>query len=826
MKRVKILLVLLVAALVALTAAACASPTQSGDYKYNTNLIDYKAECDADTVIDGRLTEERWKDLAWQSHILSDVSVRVTTSFSDTGVYVAAIVKDTNLFYNAPYSLERNSGIRIYIAREDDYELKERVTAYFDVGNTPFKTGVYKCAYCVTVQGERVNTRRSEGFTLEAYFPWEELKLEEKPENVRLTWYYNVKKNAGASPTSVYAGLTDGAHLGKFWSFGENGYLEGGDDDSMFGDSIDGLSKSAEWKEIHEKDGSVTLNSNASGQRVANPGGRYVFFKRAAAESYMFSGVIKPNYIDGMGADIASGAPRLGIMAAFDSFNGMAGAYIDYRTSFIDTNRVTFGPQTLYNGIWDRGGSGEWFDSNNSLDAQVIDRLGINMREGLPFTVVKNGARIYYFLGRGDNCYFIKAEEQTLIEGEVTFGFYSYGADVNITEIEYSVLNDFDGDSSVVNQSVKDILKDKSVYNVKVNQATSGGGYIQSDSVAERYGNGFSITVNQNSNKKVLSSLKVKIGDADEVEYISTIDAEMTNGVFTFDGFNDDVVITPTFSDAECLTFSGTVILDGKALSSGTVFAEDKNRGSRRYTVAVSDGKFSDELPKGEYRATFYAPFSSTVYADVNLTTANATQQAALTSLPVGGEVYVGNNKLESSIAWITRPGGKIVKPMSTSQSACVWFRNSGNDTDFIASAVMEILSATDSDPNGGLVISDGSTKIEISLLHDGYRINNGDWASRHQKRAEGTLRVVDIRNAGAKVKIILEKRGTEYKLYGANPDGSNQKLLHTFYGSLKATQSEGNGAEWTVPTGKVAVGLSFRNGAEVAYSDFEYTAL
>ena len=79
----KILLIFMVALLSFTVLAACSGNNHPGDdYDYPSEINTLKAECDADTVIDGRLTESRWQNLEWMEHTVPDVSIRVATSFS------------------------------------------------------------------------------------------------------------------------------------------------------------------------------------------------------------------------------------------------------------------------------------------------------------------------------------------------------------------------------------------------------------------------------------------------------------------------------------------------------------------------------------------------------------------------------------------------------------------------------------------------------------------------------------------------------------------------------------------------------------------------
>ena len=135
----------------------------------------------------------------------------------------------------------------------------------------------------------------------------------------------------------------------------------------------------------------------------------------------------------------------------------------------------------------------------------------------------------------------------------------------------------------------------------------------------------------------------------------------------------------------------------------------------------------------------------------------------------------------------------------------------------------MSVKLGSDSDPNGGLVVSDGTNTICIFILNNGYRLYMiNDFDGRYQVRnLSGIANLIT-----EDVMVTLEKRGGTYYLYADSADSGSDRantLLGSFSGDIKSTNNSSK--SFTMPSGKVAVGLSFRNGATVTYYDMSYTA-
>lgn len=802
---------------------ACANETPSDDkYEYSGSLTTLKAQYDEDTVIDGRLTEDRWQGLEWIQHKVPEISIKVTASFSEKGFYVGAIIKDRNIVYNMPYAGEDNSGLRIYVAPMDDYELKNRITAYFDAGNTPFLTGAYVHSSFVTVQGEGVNTNRSEGMTLECFFPWKELGLEEKPENIRLTFCYNQKLTGGLSGRGkkIYPALSDGTKLGKYFIFGENGYAEADAEDAVLGDSVFGYSKSTDWKEIREADGSLTLKSNYTGQRLSDPAGRYIFFRNVYARSYIFSGVLKPNIDPVQGAGIDNSTPRLGIIAGFDPTYGMTGAYFDLRKQYLDTGRIAFGHMNYFFEKWDIASVSQYkFDNLNKEDAEITGKLNANYTNGIPFTVIKDGAMIYYFLGKGNSCYLAYIDKQDYMGGDTAFGFYSFAADVDITDIEFQILDGIDGEGTA-NLSVDELAAKYNVY--RINVMPSNNGYVSTDVYGGKYGTGFNLSVAPYSSDYVLSSLIIETADGAQEEYVDEIDANMKDGLYYIGNVTGDITIKPQFEKADTAVVSGKVTVEGAGNEDCEIILESVNHKSRVYKTNSVAGMYNIRVPMDKYKVYYIGKYcSSQVYeADIY---SDWTKDVTVLRLAVGGNVTVNGKTLSSATGWNTETGGKVVKPETTDHNSILWFRESGADENFAVTASLSVKLGSDSDPNGGFVISDGSNTICISILNNGYRVYSAnDFDGRYQVRnVSGMANLLT-----GDVTITLKKQGATYYLYADYPDnvtGEATKLIGSFGGTLTSTNNPAK--SFTMPSGDVAVGLSFRTGATVTYYDMAYSA-
>lgn len=83
---------------------------------------------------------------------------------------------------------------------------------------------------------------------------------------------------------------------------------------------------------------------------------------------------------------------------------------------------------------------------------------------------------IYYFLGKGNSCYLAYIDKQDYMGGDTAFGFYSFAADVDITDIEFQILDGIDGEGTA-NLSMDELAAKYNVYRINVMPSNNGYGF-------------------------------------------------------------------------------------------------------------------------------------------------------------------------------------------------------------------------------------------------------------------------------------------------------------------------------------------------------------
>ena len=109
-----------------LAAAACAGKEDntSGlaaelagtDYEYTYDRPFYSTPDDFMTI-DGVFDEEEWENCVWMQTTQFDVTYRITTLFTQKGIYVAAYAEDRNIVFNGRNNFINNSSFEIQIVK-------------------------------------------------------------------------------------------------------------------------------------------------------------------------------------------------------------------------------------------------------------------------------------------------------------------------------------------------------------------------------------------------------------------------------------------------------------------------------------------------------------------------------------------------------------------------------------------------------------------------------------------------------------------------------------------------------------------------------------
>lgn len=252
------------------------------------------------------------------------------------------------------------------------------------------------------------------------------------------------------------------------------------------------------------------------------------------------------------------------------------------------------------------------------------------------------------------------------------------------------------------------------------------------------------------------------------------------------------------------------------------------------YTASANaSGKYSMSLPKGEYVITVRAAGCKTMTAEGTVTVGaeGATADVALTEAEIGGKVVVNGVTLVSSAGWDYSRGGDLIvsDPSDNGDEEAAWLNGLGAAENFKVTAVFEYTGGSDADPSGGFVIGDGKAVYAVYALGNdagygsGIRLYEADTiGNRYQKRDKTSEQ---IRFTGGKVIMTFVKKGNVYSLYGdMYEEGMTE--AKTLRGTLEAgktiTCTTGSG-EFVLPSGEVAVGLSFRKGSSCTVQVLNY---
>lgn len=202
----KIFLTVFVLGLSCLAAAACHAKVEEDDKEYTyTNPDPGLAQTDPGMTVDGNLDEEIWDDVRWLESYYGDVepgiTVKTTGWLGEEGVYFAAEVDDTVLAVNDKRYAYNNSGIEFRLASPDARGIGGNGFEFtIDAGGRASLSRHYAQSwipmhvekeiaprYAAQGIGADIMTDGCTGYTVELFVPYEILKLEEKPEYIRMT---------------------------------------------------------------------------------------------------------------------------------------------------------------------------------------------------------------------------------------------------------------------------------------------------------------------------------------------------------------------------------------------------------------------------------------------------------------------------------------------------------------------------------------------------------------------------------------------------------------------------------------------------------------
>lgn len=817
MKRLLICFSLIVCAAL-FFAAGCAAGDAEGsfkdvDYNYEQNTL--KAVPDADMKIDGDLSEEKWQGLHWvENHdTASGVNFRFTMFFSDTGLYFAAVSEDWRVYYASEYAGTKNSGFNVYIARGDDYDLQDRFYVTFDCGNTPYTHGMYSYASHVTTQGGEYNSGDCTGMTLEAYVPWKEFGYESAPEKMRAVCSYVLVSGIGSSATTrnIWPGYSNGSNYAKYYEFDETGYTSEDAPDAVLGDSKTNFAKSSDW-DLSRSDENI-YSSNKSGQTEVGWGQGYIFFRDIYSDDYLISATFYPDRDESGSCGVDATNPKAGLLVGYNKFC-FSGLLINMNSSYLKNGTLSISSAFSQNG--------------STADTVVYTGSVDNFDDGVTLSCVKSGTTFFYFLGEGDGAELIYMEEIPLLGGESEPGIQTQSCNVTIKNAKGTAYEDG-------SPELTEFLNAADIYLISVEEPNYG--IVSAETYAVKKGGDLELTVRPSTGYNKLVKFEISENGEDYDDFTDEIKRDLDDGIYTYKNVTSNLFIRAEFTklgNEEVGRLSGSVTQGGAPVSGAEIIAVGAADKSMYYTASANaSGKYSMSLPKGEYVITVRAAGCKTMTAEGTVTVGaeGATADVTLTEAEIGGKVVVNGVTLVSSAGWDYSRGGDLIvsDPSDNGDEEAAWLNGLGAAENFKVTAVFEYTGGSDADPSGGFVIGDGKAVYAVYALGNdagygsGIRLYEADTiGNRYQKRDKTSEQ---IRFTGGKVIMTFVKKGNVYSLYGdMYEEGMTE--AKTLRGTLEAgktiTCTTGSG-EFVLPSGEVAVGISFRKGSSCTVQVLHY---
>lgn len=351
----------------------------------------------------------------------------------------------------------------------------------------------------------------------------------------------------------------------------------------------------------------------------------------------------------------------------------------------------------------------------------------------------------------------------------------------------------------------------------RVTVTAAGGGRATADPIAVTDGGKTDVTFTAAGGAYEMTHFYVNDADV-----IADVKANAADGVYTIDNVTEDLDVRIEYAGAETSAVAmNFTTSDGGRYDLVTVYAEHETDKSKYYTFMTANTALPVALPKGAYKLRIEASGYLTTFADVDAAQ-DGTLDVSLTKAAFGGTVTVNGRTLTSASDWDLSENylDTIRRPMTSPQNNTVWMSEAA-DGDFTLTADFTVTDATDPDPNGSFMISDGSTNYAIFMLHNGVRIiNTTDGGGWQQRSFTSFSSGIGGRLNGNTVTITLSRTDGVFTFRAECGGAVMEKALTdlTYNWNLPGTES------FSLPTGEVAVGFAAATGAAVTYSDIQYT--
>lgn len=483
------------------------------DWKYEPSM---SAETDADMKIDGKLTEDRWKDLDWLEHSQKGVDVRYTTSFSSRGLYIAAEAKQENMIFTNIRDYLNNSSFRFYVINNKitHYSIRDCVSFYVDESTS-------RCNEQLAYSAKAVKTKDAESgkdvLTAEFFVTWDTLRydVDEEtgmPEYARFVPIFRYVETANSMDNldiTPMFGKVITEYVYDSFCFDENGYINKDVEGAELGDAANGFAKSDAW-DLSQ----ILGDENGENKKISSTHGgeQAIFFKNIYSDRYAYSVKMKINRTAEYPTSARSGVCDMKSANEFNSLN-------------VDTLVYTKNKRELNLSRYDFyviAGNITFMDVVQQEESDTID-----------ITVIKDDANYYYiFNGR-----YVTGVNLPWLGGKTCPGLFSLN-----TIVEYSDWSVTDYEGSAHDEEFNALLG-RYLYKLNAPLNLSGGSLLL-DKIAVSSDGTDSCTLSvQATNGFVLTDLTVN----GKSEY-DNLFASITDGKLVFENVNEDMSFHAVFS--------------------------------------------------------------------------------------------------------------------------------------------------------------------------------------------------------------------------------------------------------------------------------------
>ena len=548
------------------------------DFNYGSTM---PSNADGFMKIDGELSETAYENRNWFENYLSEdldgtsAHIAVTTVTGEKGWYVATKVYDTAIKYNGLLAATKNSTVSLYYALSSDYGNDNAVRRVFmDAGRVygAASSNISLLEYAVKTQGEIGGV--TSGMTMELFIPWRAMGLEEKPENADLIMMpaYFMQKGGmyrNICPLPYYPSSSAAYYL-----FNETGYAHADKEGALIGSAKNGHTKTGVWEEENveknEENGKITLSGTVRTEKSTYSKG---YVKDLLAENYIFSATAKP------------------LEGAYEATVGVSVGIPNGRRKLLSV-RAENGSLSSKTRIAANYYADD-YDGRNNVDAPLFryTREKTLAEEGVRFTIVKEGAKIY---GMADGN-LIFAETISTASGKCFACLNARKIAAEFTDISYA---DYDGNAEGMNEALRELGL------FRVSAESEGYGSISVDKAGALADGNVTFSVTPGAFWR-FSALEIN-GEDKTADYIENAAAYGRTMRYTLSGIQDDVRVKAVFEEYEGVTLKGKLSVAGAPENINLADAEfyayttDKNV-LFADNVCTEEGDYTLELPVGEY---------------------------------------------------------------------------------------------------------------------------------------------------------------------------------------------------------------------------------